>query len=84
VTKDLPLVGGNLHPAIVELGIQVSRLPSVGMHPISGKSKSRMPDICEGPDIRPDTWLDNYPYIFCKISNKFAKFYNCYSCFHKH
>jgi hypothetical protein len=23
VTRDLPVVGGNLHPAIIELGIQV-------------------------------------------------------------
>jgi hypothetical protein len=30
---------------------------------ISGSYKSRI------PDIRPDTWLDNY--IFGKISNKF-------------
>jgi hypothetical protein len=32
---------------------------------ISGSSKSQI------PDIRPDTWLDNY--IFGKISKKFIK-----------
>jgi hypothetical protein len=32
---------------------------------ISGKSRI--------PDIRPDTWLDNYTGIFGQISNKFTK-----------
>jgi hypothetical protein len=45
---------------------QKSRIPDTG-YQISGwvSGKSRI------PDIRPDTWLDNY--IFGKISNKFMK-----------
>jgi hypothetical protein len=45
---------------------------------ISGRisSKSRI------PDIRPDTWIDNY--VFGKISNKFIKIALTINVFFKH
>jgi hypothetical protein len=45
-----------------------STISRLGMHRILF-----LPDIqlIQKPDIRPDTWLDNY--IFCQISNKIYK-----------
>jgi hypothetical protein len=51
----------------------------IGMHrilfffgyPVHPKAGYRISGKGRIPDIRPDTWLDNY--IFGKISNKFIK-----------
>jgi hypothetical protein len=45
------------------------------MHRILANPKSGYRISGKGriPDIRPDTWLDNYGCIFGKISNKFIK-----------
>jgi hypothetical protein len=54
----------------VFIGYPAGRISGLSKSRKSGRAGYRISSKCRIPDIRPDTWLDNY--IFGHISNKFV------------